>query len=306
MGLSLGVNVVPRKTCSYNCVYCQLGRTTNLTVDRRIYTPTKAIVDATLTRLDQSPSTEYVTFVGDGEPTLALNLREVIEDISARWGGRFALLTNGSLLWKDDVRAVASRCDVVIPTVSAGDEATYRSMHRPHGAISFDKYVHGIQDLAHDPDVAMWAEVMLVRGLNDDADSLRRIGGLLAEIEPDEVHLAAPIRPPSESSANPPTERTIQLALQLIPGSIDFTQPEKAGMPSSYSDPIRQIIDISGTHPLRRDQAMGILVAAGRTEEEATAAMDALVESQTLVKLVRDGNIFYVRGHPTTVALQHV
>ena len=82
LGISLGVNVVPRKICSYNCVYCQLGKTTNLTVERRVYTPTDAIVDAALERLDNAPSTEYVTFIGDGEPTLALNLQEIIEGIS--------------------------------------------------------------------------------------------------------------------------------------------------------------------------------------------------------------------------------
>jgi wyosine [tRNA(Phe)-imidazoG37] synthetase (radical SAM superfamily) len=306
LGISLGVNVVPRKICSYNCVYCQLGRTTNLTIERGVYTPTDAIVDAAIERLDHAPSTEYVTFIGDGEPTLALNLKEVIGGISERWSGRFALLTNGSLLCKSDVRDAASMCDVVLPTMAAGDEDTFRRLHRPHRDISFEKYAQGLRDLVRGYSGATWAEVMLVRGLNDHAESLRRIGELVDDIEPAEIHLTAPIRPPSVSTVNPPTSETVELALRLIPGSVDFTYPEEADMPSSYSDPVRQLTDIAGTHPLRRDQAVGVLVGAGRTEAEAAATIDALVESQVLVALARNEDIFYVRGRPGTGAMQHV
>jgi wyosine [tRNA(Phe)-imidazoG37] synthetase (radical SAM superfamily) len=306
LGISLGVNVVPRKTCTYNCVYCQLGKTTNLTVERRVYTHTDVIVDAVIERLDQAPSTEYVTFIGDGEPTLALNLQEIIEGISDRWSGRLALLTNGSLLWKSDVRDAASKCDVVLPTMSAGDEYTFGKLHRPHRDISFEKYVQGLRDLVREYSGATWAEVMLVRGLNDHVESLRRIGELVGDIEPAEIHLTAPIRPPTVSTVNPPTRETIELALRLLPGSVDFTYPEETDMPSSYSDPVRQVTDIAGTHPLRRNQAVGVLVGAGRTEEEAAAAIDALVESQVLVALVRNEEVFYVRGRPDAGAMQHV
>lgn len=306
LGLSLGVNVVPRKTCSYNCVYCQLGRTTNLTVERREYTPTSVLVDAALDRLDQVPETEYVTFIGDGEPTLALNLGEVISGISDRWSGRFALLTNGSLLWMHDVKEVASMCDVVLPTLSAGDGDVFRKLHRPHGQLSFDRCVQGLRDFVRGYAGAAWVEVMLVDGLNDDPESLRRIGEIIGDVEPAETHIMAPIRPPSVSSVQPPTREVVELALRLIPGSIDLIYPEGVDIPSSCTDPVKHLIDISGTHPLRRDQAVAVLVGAGRTEEDAAATLDALVESHALVALERNDDTFYVRGRRGTGTIQHL
>lgn len=296
LGISLGVNVVPRKVCTYNCVYCQLGRTTRLTTDMREYIPTEAVVGAVMRKLDQARRTDYVTVIGDGEPTLASNLGRILEGVRSGYRGRTGLLTNGSLLWSARVREAASAFDVVMPTVSAGDPETFRRMHRPHGAITFAKYLRGLREFSEDNRDRVWAEVMLVRGVNDSPESLRAICSVIEGLRPAEVHLMAPTRPPSVSSVRPPTAESVELALETIPGAVDFTHPEHEGMPSSSGDPVRHLVEIAGTHPLRRDQAVQVLSGAAGPLRDAESELDSLVRSGALVELDRHGSRFYVRG----------
>lgn len=296
LGVSLGVNVVPRKVCTYNCVYCQLGETTLLTVDRREYTPTRVVVGAVEDKVARSERIDYVTVIGDGEPTLASNLGDIIRGVKRGWPGRTGLLTNGSLMWSRGVRSDAGLFDVVMPTVSAGDARTYRRLHRPHGAISFERYVQGIKDFSAGHADKVWAEVMLVRGLNDTPESLRAIGSLIEQIRPAEVHLTSPIRPPSVSSVMPPTIEAVELALRTVPGAVDFTHPEGEDMPGSSSDPAQHLVDIAGTHPLRREQAVAVLTNAGVSSEDAVFRLDSMVRAGALVELAREGSRFYVRG----------
>jgi len=296
LGMSIGVNVVPRKVCSYNCVYCQLGRTTKLTVERRVYTQTDPVVQAVRDKLAQAPHTDYVTVVGDGEPTLASNLGEVRGRIASEWSGRTALLTNGSLLWMSEVRSAAAGFDIVLPTISAGDQATFRRLHRPHVSLSFERCVRGLKSFCSEHADKIWAEVMLVREVNDSTRSLRAIGALIKELHPAEVHLTAPIRPPSVSTIQPPMRDSVELALSEIPGSVDFTRPEASEMPESRADPVRHLIDIAGTHPLRRAQALDVLANSGMSGREADEALDSLVRSAAVIALDRQGEVFYVRG----------
>lgn len=298
LGLSVGVNAVPRKVCSYNCVFCQLGRTTDLTTRRDEYTPTDAIVSAIRAKLSQAAQTDFVTFIGDGEPTLASNLGEVLSRVSEFWDGRTALITNGSLFWMPEVREVAARFDVVMPTVSAGDPGVFRKVHRPHGDLSFEDCAEGLREFARGYSGRVWAEVMLVRGLNDSPGSLERIGKVIGSLNPAEVHITAPIRPPSVSSVEAPTRETVEMALREIPGSVDFTHPEATEVPSPGTDPETHLIEISGTHPLRREQAIALLVNSGHSHDEAHRVLDSMVDSSRLVVLERHGSKFYVRGRP--------
>ena len=296
LGLSIGVNVVPRKVCSFNCVYCQLGKTTRLTLDRAEYNSAESVVKEVEEKLEAAHGTDFVTVLGDGEPTLASNLAEVLHGIRDIWDGRTALLTNGSTLWIEEVRAAAAEFDVVLPTLSSYDQQSFHALHRPHGALSFEKYVDGVKEFVLQNRDSTWLEVMLVKGLNDDSGSLRSIGSLVEEMRPAEVHLMVPTRPPTVSWVEPSTRESIDLALELIPWSVDFTLPEPDEMPASGSDPIRHLVGISGTHPLRRGQAVSVLVNAGMTAEEAGEVLRRLVETSVLVALDRFGETHYVRG----------
>ena len=149
-GRSIGVNPIPMKVCNYSCVYCQLGRTKNLQIERKKYFETKDVIDSLYERISANGGIDYITFMGDGEPTLAANLGEMVSELKGLWDGKTALITNGSLLFKTDVKKDALLFDVVSPTVAAGDEKKFRRIHRPHGKITYDLYLKGLMQFSEE------------------------------------------------------------------------------------------------------------------------------------------------------------
>jgi len=297
LGLSVGVNTVPMKKCTYSCVYCQLGATTDLTVDRESYYQSDSVVRAALECIDRAPSRpDYVTFIGQGEPSLASNMGEIHDDLKAQWNGKTALLTNGSLLWDPEVRESSLAFDVVLPTVSACSEEMFRRIHRPHWSLSFKKVIGGITSFSESYSGRVWIETMLIAGVNDDEASLQAIGELLEPIKLDRVHVAAPIRPPSEKWARCPSRESIEFALRILPRAIDTTSPEEGAFPSPAEDIIRHLLDIASVHPLREDQAIDLIVSSGRCRIDASMMLDSLVESSDLKRREYAGRVFYTKS----------
>ena len=296
IGLSVGVNTVPMKTCTYSCIYCQLGPTADLTVARRPYYQPDSVVRATLERIDRSPRRpDYVTFIGQGEPSLASNLGEIHEALKAQWSGKTALLTNGSLLWDPHVRESSLPFDAVLPTVSACSEEMFRRIHRPYRSLSFKKVIDGITSFSESYSGQLWVETMLIAGVNDDKVSLQAIGELLKPIKLYRVHVAAPIRPPCEKWVRCPSEESIELALRMLPRATDTTTPEGEVLPSRTEDVVRHLIDIASVHPLREDQAIDLIVSSGRCRIDASTMLDSLVESSALERREYAGRVFYTK-----------
>jgi wyosine [tRNA(Phe)-imidazoG37] synthetase (radical SAM superfamily) len=296
LGLSVGVNTVPMKTCTYSCVYCQLGPTTDPTIARRPYYEPDSVVRAALECIDRAPRRpDYVTFIGQGEPSLASNMGEINEALKAQWNGSTALLTNGSLLWDPRVQESSLAFDVVLPTVSACNEEMFRRIHRPHQILSFKKVMEGITSFSESYSGQLWIETMLIAGVNDDDVSLQAIGELLKRIKLDRVHVAAPIRPPSEKSVRCPPRHSIELALEILPRAVDTTSPEGVILPSITEDVIRHLLDIASVHPLREDQAINLIVSSGRCKVDATAILDSLVKSSYLERSEYAGRVFYTK-----------
>jgi len=296
LGLSVGVNTVPMKACTYSCVYCQLGPTTELTVDRQSYYQSDSVVRAALECIDRAPSRpDYVTFIGQGEPSLASNMGEIHDDLKAQWNGKTALLTNGSLLWDPEVRESSLAFDIVLPTASACSEEMFRRIHRPHRSLSFKKVIDGITSFSESYSGRLWIETMLIAGVNDDEASLQAIGELLKSVKLDCVHVAAPIRPPSEKWVRCPSRESIELALRILPRAIDTTSPEGGVFPSPAEDIIRHLLDIASVHPLREDQAIDLIVSSGRCRIDASMMLDSLVESSDLKRREYAGREFYTK-----------
>ncbi|MCK4341837.1 MAG: radical SAM protein [Phycisphaerae bacterium] len=213
LGRSLGIDLVPFKTCSYDCIYCQLGRTTNKTIERKEYVPLDEVLEELECRLAAGPEADYVTLSGSGEPTLYSRLAPLIAGIKERTDRPVAVLTNGSLLWDRDVQEALLEADLVIPSLDAGDEATFQWVNRPHAAILFDRMVTGIEEFRQRFSKPLWLEVFLLKGLNAAGIQQERIARWLDRIMPDRVQLNTVTRPPCEAFARPvPLDELTQAA----------------------------------------------------------------------------------------------
>ncbi len=285
-GRSLGVNPLPRKTCNYSCIYCQLGRTPKLRTERKEFYPAETVVEGVRKAVERADEAiDYITFMGDGEPTLAANLGEMAEGVRTFWDGKMALITNGSLFYDEDVRRDAEHFDVVSPTVSAGDERTYRLIHRPPRSLSFEKVFEGLRLLKEWIPGKVWAEMMLVGGVNDSLASLLSIRKVVREIGPDRLYVTVPTRPPAEAWALPPSKESLRRVFDLFPEARDLTEPEEGPFLRNEEEREAEIVQIARKHPLREDQAFELLAMPFGLE----GARDSLA------RMVQDGKLISVQ-----------
>jgi len=199
LGRSLGVDLVPFKTCSYDCIYCQLGRTTNKTIQRKEWVPLDEVVAELKTRLSSQP--DYITLSGSGEPTLYLRTGELIDHIKAMTDVPVAVLTNGSLLWDRAVSEQLMNADLVIPSLDAGDEAMFQAVNRPHEDVFFERMLDGLIEFRRLFRGQYWLEVFLLAGHNAIIAEVQKIADCVSLIKPDRVQLNTATRPTAEDYA---------------------------------------------------------------------------------------------------------
>ena len=292
-GRSLGVNPLPRKTCNYSCVYCQLGRTPRLQTERKVFFQTESVVEDVRKAVERADEEiDYITFMGDGEPTLAANLGDMAEGVRAFWDGKMALISNGSLFHEEEVRRDAEPFDVISPTVSAGDERTFRQLHRPPRSLSMEKVMEGLRLLKKEHPGEMWAEMMLVGGVNDSLTSLLSIRKVLREIGPDRLYVAVPTRPPAEIWALPPSKGSLRQVFDVFPEAMDMTEPEEGPFLRNEEEREAELIEIAKNHPLREDQAFELL-SMSLGLEGARDSILRMVQEGRLVAVNYEGTTFY-------------
>ncbi len=199
LGRSLGVDLVPFKTCTYDCVYCQLGPTTCKTIQRKEWVPRELVLHELEEKLCSQP--DYITLSGSGEPTLYSPLDKLIEGIRTLTDLPLAVLTNGSLLGHWEVRRALSLADLVIPSLDAGDDATFQLVNRPHEGISFERMLAGLVSFRRRFRKQYWLEVFLLSGYTDSEQQLTELRRCVDLIEPDRVQLNTVTRPPAENCA---------------------------------------------------------------------------------------------------------
>ncbi len=198
LGLSLGVDIVPFKVCTLDCVYCQLGGTTEKTLERKDYVPVEAVLAELRDKLAEGIEADFITISGSGEPTLNSRLGELIDGIKKITNIPVAILTNGTLLYKQDVRADCARADVVLPSLDAGDEQTFQRVNRPHSALSIEKLISGLCEFRNDFAGRIWLEVFFIEGFNTDTEQIAKIRDAVNRIRPDKVQLNTAVRPTAE------------------------------------------------------------------------------------------------------------
>ena len=216
LGRSLGVDLVPFKTCSYDCIYCQLGRTTCKTVERKEWVPMDAVLEELKRKLACRP--DYVTLSGSGEPTLYSRLGEIIEHIQAMSDVPVAVLTNGSLFWQKEVREEVALADVVLPSLDAPDPERFEFINRPHPDVTFERLLDGLAAFRREFSGKYWLEVMLLGGYTSLPAQVRELANWVRRIRPDKVQLNTAVRPPAEEFAMAvPPERLAELARVFEP-----------------------------------------------------------------------------------------
>jgi wyosine [tRNA(Phe)-imidazoG37] synthetase (radical SAM superfamily) len=303
LGRSLGINNIPVKTCSYSCVYCQLGRTIELTTDRQAFYEPEEISKDVRRKVDgaalRNERIDYLTFVPDGEPTLDINIRREISSLRCI-RIPIAVITNASLLWRKDVKQDLVEADLVSLKVDAVSETLWRRIDRPHKGLILDMVLKGIQQFAEDFTGTVVSETMLVGGI-DYGDELKRIAEFLAKLEKlNRAYIAIPTRPPTEKWVESAKEEVINTAYQVFSEKLGADRVEYLigyeGNAFAFTGKVEEdLLSITAVHPMRKDAVEEFLAKANADWR----LIEELLLEGRLVELEYQGNRYYMRKLPS-------
>ncbi|HDI02312.1 MAG TPA: radical SAM protein, partial [Ignisphaera sp.] len=300
LGRSLGVNNVFPKFCTYSCIYCQIGITTDLTIDRRAFYSVAEVFRAVEDRVRKLEAAgeriDYITFVPDGEPTLDINLGKEVEMIKSL-GYPIAILTNGSLLYREDVRNDLSLFDYVCIKIDASTELTWKRINRPHPSLSLEKVFEGMEEFSKSFRGILATETMLVKNVNDSIEELKEVAQIIKEINPRIAYIAIPTRPPALEWVEPPDEEAVFRAYKVFRGTlprdtevellvssegIDFT---------ALGDPKEALLAILSVHPMRLKAIEEFL----KKLNSDLSILHELIERGEVVEVKYRGEVFYLK-----------
>ncbi|MFY9941087.1 MAG: radical SAM protein [Desulfobacterales bacterium] len=297
LGRSLGINNIPPKTCSYGCVYCQVGRTTRMQIRPQTFFAPELIFEKAREKVDRLTTADgrvdFLTFVPDGEPTLDVNLGRTIRLLKSL-GIPVGVISNASLLADPDVRDDLAAADWVSLKVDAVADGVWRKIDRPHGKLQLASILEGIRLFSRIFAGRLVTETMLVAGLNDDRENLRAVARFLATVGPSTAYLAVPTRPPAEGWVKPPDEETLHRAYRVFKADLasvallvafegaDFNATDDAG---------RELLAITAVHPMREDAVLAFLEKAGK----GAHILEDLLQRGLLTRLSYRDEWFYLR-----------
>jgi wyosine [tRNA(Phe)-imidazoG37] synthetase (radical SAM superfamily) len=209
LGYSLGVDILPLKTCTLDCIYCQLGRTPKKRIERKKYFDVESILLQIKNAIEEEKKIDVITFSGSGEPTLNVLLGKLIREIKKATTIPVAVLTNSTLLSLKSVREAMLPADIVVPSFDAATQEVFERMNRPHPSLRIQKIVEGLKQFRRQFSGKIWLEILFVKGVNDSPSHLKTLKKSIAEINPDKIHLNTVVRPPAEKSAHPLTPQEL-------------------------------------------------------------------------------------------------
>lgn len=265
LGYSLGVDIVPLKTCSMDCVYCQLGSNPVTTVRKKGYAPIKAVVSQIRTVLESGRRIDVITFSGSGEPTLHAGIGRMIRDIKTMTDLPVVVLTNSSSLTTDGGRKKILGADIVVPSLDAATEAVFKNINRPAAGLTAAKIIRGLVKFRAAYQGQIWLEIMLVKGVNDSPAHLKKLKEAVARIRPDKIQLNTVVRPPAEKSARPLGRRELERIRLLFGAAAEiiahFRKKERDTAAVDIEDAVRAMV---GRRPVTsRDISLSLGVSGG-------------------------------------------
>jgi len=294
LGRSLGVDMVPMKTCCLDCIYCQLGPTSVHTLRRREYVDIEEVLDELARWLEAGGTADYLTFAGCGEPTLNSELGDAMARARDLSDIPVCLLTNGALLWREGVRNAAMQADLIMPSLDAGTEETLQRINRPVEGITLERYVEGLRTTVEGFHGEVWLEVMLVAGVNDSDAELEAIDRAIERIHPDQVQINTVVRPAPGADARRVDNGTLVRARVILgPNATVISSAWERGAPDGAEHDAADVLALVTHRPATlQDIARGL----GMHPNEVTKHLARLVDEGDLRTEERDGELFYVRA----------
>ncbi|MBN1480900.1 radical SAM protein [candidate division KSB1 bacterium] len=297
LGQSLGINNIPPKSCTYSCVYCQLGRTKKLEAQRRPFYKPEDIKHSVLKKIElaekRGEPIDYLTFVPDGEPTLDINIGTEI-DLIRETGVKIAVITNSSLIWDERVRDDLKKADWVSVKIDSMQDDMWHKINRPHRSLELAKILDGIKRFATEFQGRLVTETMLVRDLNDSEEQILQIASFLKQISPDTSCLSIPTRPPAGKWVQPPNEETLIRAYHILKSAIknvEYLIGYEGNAFAFTGDVKNDLLAITAVHPMREEAVYEFLQKA----ESDWSAVDLLIKNGLMVKKTFQAKTFYAR-----------
>lgn len=301
LGRSLGIDLIPHKHCSYDCVYCQLGRTTHLEVDRMSHVETDDILAELEDVLNASPPPDVITLAGSGEPCLQRDLGALVAALHRACAVPVAMITNGSLLSDPGLRDELMELDVILPSLDGATETAWRAVNRPHPSLCLDEVVKGMARFRRDFRGTMRLEILLVEGLNDGEANVRALADAIAYVGPDMVDLHTVDRPPGEGEARPlPVERLRWIARVLGP-SVHVVD-ERAPAGGHRRPAAHEVLRLLSRRPTT---FAGLRVGLSAGGEGLGPVLDELLRAGRIRTRIHRGRLFFEgEAHPIAGTLK--
>lgn len=293
LGRSLGIDLVPFKTCTYDCIYCQLGKTTNKTTKRLDYFPLQDVLEELKEKLSSGVSCDYISIAGCGEPTLNASIGELIGKIKELTKIPVAVITNGSLLYLPEVRDALGQADLVIPSLDAGDKELFHYVNRPHENIVFDRMVEGLIDFTRQFSGQVWLEVLLISGVTGLVPEAQKIAAYAKKIGAAKVQLNTVCRPSQEDFACAVDARQMKKLADLFAGSVEILTDAPSEDTLRADDNGSTDADIWNLLARRPCTLEGICLGLGLHPHDATKRLRRLIDEKMITALRTDTAVFY-------------
>lgn len=297
LGRSLGINNIPPKACTYACIYCQVGHTLKMVIDRREFYPPGDIIEKVRSRVNEvrnaGEEIDFLSFVPDGEPTLDMHLGREIEQLRDL-GIRIAVITNGSLMGLSDVREELASADWVSLKVDTVDKQTWRRINHPHKALDLSNILNGMIEFRETFAGTLVTETMLVAGVNDTGRHASETAKFLAELMPSRAYVAVPTRPPVKDQVRPPGTETLLRYYKEIEAQVagaEYLIGYEGNAFASAGDPAENLLGITAVHPMREDAVEELLEKAGADWD----VVERLIREGRMIRVQYEDHRYYLR-----------
>jgi wyosine [tRNA(Phe)-imidazoG37] synthetase (radical SAM superfamily) len=291
LGLSLGVDIIPFKVCTLDCIYCQLGPTTKKTTEIKDYFPKKAIISQIKKRINTASRIDYITFSGSGEPTLNSKIRSLIKEIKKFTNIPVAVLTNSTLLTKKKVRESLKEANLVVPSLDAATQDVFENINRPHPSLKIKRIIEGIKKFREEFKGDLWLEIIFAKGINDSDAHIKALRQAVNEIKPDKVQLNTVIRPPSEKYAHPLTLEKMEKIKKTLGKNCEIVAPfKRKGLTPEEENLHSIILDMIGRRPVTLEDISDSL---GRHKNEVLKYIDILKRDGKIKAVTYENKEYY-------------